>query len=126
MTAGHGKPSCRSVADNVATSASTEPTERSMPPVVMTKVIAAATISSGADCRRMFKRLGDVRKAAVATEKMMQTTTKNSAIDTTLPLASIASRHVPFRTLRDWAEWDEVASLMPTLHRDIGWRRSGR
>ena len=45
---------------------------------------------------------------------------------TTLPLASIASRHVPFRTLRDWAEWDEVASLMPTLHRDIGWRRSGR
>ena len=57
-TSGQGKPNCSSVADSVATSASTEPTDRSMPPVVMTKVIAAATISSGADWRRMLSRFG--------------------------------------------------------------------
>ena len=65
-TSGQGRPACSSVADSALTSASTEPTERSMPPVVMTKVIAAATISSGADWRRMLSRLGVVRKASVA------------------------------------------------------------
>ena len=39
-----------------------------------------------------------VKKASVATEKIMQTTTKNNAIDTTLPLASIASRQLLLRT----------------------------
>ena len=40
-----------------------------MPPVVMTKVIATATIISGAIWRTMLRRFGWVRKVSVTSEK---------------------------------------------------------
>ena len=75
-----------------------------MPPVVMTKVIAAATMNSGADWRRILSRFGADKNASVVTEKIRQTTTKNNAIETTLPLASIASRQLLSRTRGDPSE----------------------
>ena len=48
-TNGQGIAACRRMAASALTNATVEPTDRSMPPVVMTKVIATATISSGAD-----------------------------------------------------------------------------
>ena len=80
-------PACSEIAASALTSARTEPTERSMPPVVMTKVIAAATIISGAIWRMMLRRLvgqkgvGDERKQKTAT------TTKKTAMRATPPLA---------------------------------------
>ena len=62
-------PACSEIAASALTSASTEPTERSMPPVVMTKVIATATIISGAIWRKMLSRLVSVRKVSVISEK---------------------------------------------------------
>jgi hypothetical protein len=47
-TSGHGKPCAMRIAVSALTRATVEPTERSMPPVVMTKVIAIATMKAGA------------------------------------------------------------------------------
>ena len=79
-TAGHGTPACSTSAASALTSATVEPTERSMPPVVMTRVMATATISIGALWRMRFNRLTWVRKASVATAKNRQTRTKNAAM----------------------------------------------
>ncbi len=86
-----------------------------MPPVVMTKVIAAATINSGADWRRMLSRFGADRNASVVTEKIRQTTAKNNAIETTLPLASIASRQLLSRT-RGRAVGARIGASLMTAH----------
>ena len=79
-TSGQGTPACSEIAASALTSASTEPTERSIPAVVMTKVIATATIISGAICRRMLRRLTSVRKVSVISEKVTTMTTKNTAM----------------------------------------------
>ena len=84
-TTGHGTPACREIAASALTSASTEPTERSMPAVVMTKVIATATIISGAIWRRMLSRFTGVRKVSVMSEKTATITTKKTAMLTTPP-----------------------------------------
>ena len=72
-TAGQGTPACSAIAASALTSATVEPTERSMPPVVMTSVMATATISIGALWRIRFRRLAWLRKASVATAKNRQT-----------------------------------------------------
>ena len=56
----------------------------------------------------------------------MQTTMKNSAMDRTLPLASIGSRHVPRAPFETERSAIEVASLMPALHRGLHWQRNER
>ena len=66
------------MAQSALTSARIEPTDRSMPPVVITSVMAAATISSGADWRRMFRMLPSVRKSSVVAENSTTTKRKNS------------------------------------------------
>ena len=52
-----GTPAWSRIAQSAETSARIEPTDRSMPPVVITSVIADATISSGEDWRRMLRML---------------------------------------------------------------------
>ena len=73
---GQGRPPCNEIAASALTSASTEPTDRSMPAVVMTKVMATATIISGAICRRMLRRLASVKNVLVSSEKTTTITTK--------------------------------------------------
>ena len=57
MTSGQGMPAWSAMAASALISATVEPTDRSMPPVVMTKVMAMATISSGEDWRSRLRRL---------------------------------------------------------------------
>ncbi len=80
MTMGQGRPAWSRIAATAFTSASTEPTERSMPPVVMTKVIAMAVISSGALCRRRFRMFVSERKASVPSPKPTVIRTKKPAM----------------------------------------------
>ena len=54
------------MAATALTSATVMPTERSMPPVMMTKVIATATTRIGAAWRRILRMLPTVRKVRVA------------------------------------------------------------
>ncbi len=89
------------MAQSALVSARTDPTERSMPPVVMTSVMAVATISSGADWRRMLRILSSDRKASVVTENSTTTAAKNSAIEPTLPLARKRSFSVRGRSRPD-------------------------
>ena len=86
-TAGQGTPACSEIAASALTSASTEPTERSMPAVVMTKVIATATIISGAIWRKMLRRFACVRNVSVTREKTTTMTTKKTAMLATPPLS---------------------------------------
>ena len=67
-------PAPSEIAASALTSARIEPTDRSMPPVVMTKVIATATIMSGAIWRRMLRKFGWVRNVSVTSEKITATT----------------------------------------------------
>ncbi len=53
------------IASAAAVSPTIEPTDRSMLPVVITKVIATATITVGATWRATLTRLLVVRKASV-------------------------------------------------------------
>ena len=62
-------PAWSEIAASALTSATVEPTERSMPPVVMTKVIATPTIRSGAAWRSMLRMLTSERKALVELAK---------------------------------------------------------
>ena len=64
-----GQPACRAIADKALTIASVEPTDRSMPPVVMTRVIATAAISVGALWRSTLSMLACVRKLSVVSAK---------------------------------------------------------
>lgn len=64
-------------------SATCDPTDRSMPAVMMTKVMATATTRIGAACRRMFSRLAEVRNTSVITAKNTTQSRKKPAIDST-------------------------------------------
>ncbi len=90
-TSGQARPACSEIAASALTSASTEPTERSIPAVVITKVIATATIISGALCRRMLRILISVRKVLVISENVTVITIKNAAMLSTPPLSRMIS-----------------------------------
>ena len=51
---------------------STEPTDRSMPPVMMTSVMPSAMIATKVTLRVMLNRLALVAKALVAKDRKMQ------------------------------------------------------
>ena len=51
---------------------STEPTERSIPPVMMTKVMPSAIIATKVTLRVMLKRFFDVAKESVAKDRNTQ------------------------------------------------------
>src|SRR4051812_46689363 len=87
MTIGQGRSARSAIAAKAFTRATVDPTDRSMPPVVITNVIATATISMGADWRSRFKRLPGVRNASVVAEKKTQHARKNAAIESTWALA---------------------------------------
>ena len=57
-----------------ADTASTDPTDRSMPPVRMTTVMPVASTMLIDACRTMFSRLFSVRKLGAMNEKMMAIT----------------------------------------------------
>ena len=57
-TSGQGRPACSEIAASALTSASTEPTERSIPAVVITKVIATATIIKRRDLPQDVEEIG--------------------------------------------------------------------
>ena len=59
-----GQPAASRIAQTALTSATWLPTERSMPAVVMTKVMATATIRIGAAWRITFSRLPVERKGS--------------------------------------------------------------
>src|ERR1700712_1691172 len=75
-----GTPARNAMADTAPTSASVEPIDKSMPPVVMTSVIVVATISSGALWRSTLSRLPVVRNVFVVKVKARAHTIKNAAI----------------------------------------------
>ena len=79
-TSGQGRPACSVSATAALTSATVEPTDRSMPPVVITKVIATATIRSGEDWRNRFSRLISLMNASVCVANSTTITEKNAAI----------------------------------------------
>ena len=61
--------------------ATCEPTERSMPAVIITNVIAIATIRMGAAWRRMFSKFPKLKKTSVATEKNTMQMMKKKEMD---------------------------------------------
>ena len=65
------------------TNAIIEPIDRSMPPLVMTNVIAIATIMSGADCLKTLSRFPAVRKTLLVMVKMMQQAQQEAAMEST-------------------------------------------
>jgi hypothetical protein len=68
-----------------------------MPAVVITSVIATATISTGAACRTMFRRLPAVRKVGVRTLNSSMQARKNTAMDRTCAFSATKSaRGEPF------------------------------
>ena len=71
-----------------------------MPPVVMTNVIATATIMRGAICLRMLRMFACVRNVSVISEKTMTMTAKKTAMLTTPPL----SRAISLRRARQSPE----------------------
>ncbi len=91
ITSGQVRPACSEIAASAFTSASTEPTDRSIPAVVITKVIATATIMSGAVCRKILRRLVWVRNVSVMSENVTAITTKKTAMLTTPPLSWMIS-----------------------------------
>ena len=58
----------------IAVSPMIEPTERSMPPVMMMKVIGSATSATSVISRPWFKRLPTVMKRFAVTERMASET----------------------------------------------------
>jgi hypothetical protein len=82
-TDGQGTPIAMMIAATALTSATCEPTERSMPPVMMTKVMAMATIRMGAAWRTMFRMLPSVKKVSLPIEKKIMQARKKMAIDRT-------------------------------------------
>jgi hypothetical protein len=63
-----GTPSLRKLAAMTLVSARTEPTDRSIPAIMMTKVIPTATMPITETCRRTFIWFCNVRKAGVSKE----------------------------------------------------------
>ena len=63
---GSGPPRASTSAQSTPASATTEPTERSMPPVRMAKLMPAARIAVNAFWRSTFRRLPGVRNESVA------------------------------------------------------------
>ena len=57
IAAGAGQPSLSSVAHTIVVSATTEPTDRSIPPVRITNVIPTATTSRNELSMKMFSRI---------------------------------------------------------------------
>ena len=60
-----------------------EPTERSMPPVVMTKVIATATINVGAAWRSRLSRLPVEMNTSLSEVNSTQQAMRNAAMEST-------------------------------------------
>jgi len=80
---GQGTPAASASATKALVSATVDPTDRSMPPVVITKVMATATISIGAACRSRLSRLPSLRNASVPSPNSAQASSRNSAMDRT-------------------------------------------
>ena len=66
MTISVGRPSPKNVTTRTETSATSDPTERSIPAVAMTKVMPTAMMTIGAACRATFRKLSHVRKCSEA------------------------------------------------------------
>ena len=64
MTTGQGQPAASAIASDIMESASTEPTERSMPAVRMTRNMPSDSSAFMAIWRRMLVRLRGVRKTS--------------------------------------------------------------
>ena len=79
----------------------TEPTDRSIPPVIMTKVTPRHTMPRADACRRMFSTLPAVRKAGSTIDATMMMST--SPIRTPRLLRSLASRVLKYRNPCSWA-----------------------
>ena len=62
MTSGQGTPAASAIARSIMDSAITEPTERSMPAVRMTRYMPSASSAFMAICRRMLVRFCADRK----------------------------------------------------------------
>src|SRR5919112_4602429 len=82
-------------AKEAAVNPTMEPTERSIAPVVMTKVIAIATMTVGATWRNTFTRLLAVKKASAWTLKKMKSTPKTTLIDRTPKCRAMKSPRAP-------------------------------
>ena len=77
MTTPAGRPSPKNVTMRTDMRATSDPTERSIPAVAMTKVMPTAMTMIGAACRATFRKLSQVRKCSEAND--MATTHAPSA-----------------------------------------------
>ena len=82
-TTHQSQPARSSSAAAALTRAMIEPTERSMPPVVITKVMATATMSVGDAWRRRLSRLPVEKKTGLIAPKNRQQPSRKAAIDRT-------------------------------------------
>ena len=69
MATAIGTPAAISTAATTAAMAAVGPTDRSMPPAMMTSVMPSATQALIEDCWRMLRRLRSVRKFGLRTAK---------------------------------------------------------
>ena len=77
---GNPAPDCKALARTTPERASTEPTERSMPPDMIANVIPAATIALIALCSRTFSRFETVRKCGVSTQSTKPSATSPRSV----------------------------------------------
>jgi hypothetical protein len=73
---GTGSPAASERPSAMPASASTDPTDRSMPPETMTNVMPTATIALIAVCSSTFRRFDTVRKCGVAAHSIRHRTTR--------------------------------------------------
>src|SRR5688572_11387864 len=90
-TTGQGTNVPNAIAASALISATVDPTDRSMPPVVMTRVIATATIIIGAAWRSTLRMLPVVRKASVITENKTNIASRRPPILKTCAFAATKS-----------------------------------
>src|SRR3954452_9250322 len=73
-TSEESQPATSSCAQLAETNAAMDPTDRSICPAVITKVMATPTISAGATCVARLDRFAGVRKLSLASVKKTKTT----------------------------------------------------
>src|SRR5579884_3095071 len=91
--AGMGRPPSRQAAPKMtAARPIMEPTERSMPPVIITGVVASASRPSSTESRAISKKLAAVKKLGARTANTAASTAR-AAASTHSPFGKAASRH---------------------------------
>ncbi|MNP39660.1 hypothetical protein D3C76_1332450 [compost metagenome] len=93
IASGTGTPATISVAPSTADNAAVGPTERSIPPEIITSVMPRAIMPLIDDCCKIFSRLGTVKKPGDSSEKVTTMISK--------PISVPASRRLNLNSAED-------------------------